>query len=370
MRNGGKTILKFLGRCSGKPKKRILTPVSSQESLPLTPPRSPFTHDEPLYVILPYFNYCNFKSRKKLFMEFIERYKSQKGIAIVIVEAALQGMPFDLPNPICNDDSIFSHFRITTQHPLWLKENLINIGVSKLPADWKMIAWIDPDITFMNEFWVSETKSSLRKSPAAVIQMFRTAANLGPKGEIYKLDVGYAWSVANGKALGNNTKYTSLHPGFAWACSRHAYDAMGGLIDWAILGSADRHMALAITGNALGSAPGNIHPNYLSRLLKFQQNCTSSNLRLGSITGSILHHWHGSLKDRKYSERWNVLVKQGYNPDQDVNHSQGCGLIQFTDSGRRMTPPLLDYFLGRNEDNRNENQAERPREKLRVSLSI
>lgn len=364
MRNG---ILQLIRRCSGKPKKRTLSPTSSQGSLP------PNSHDEPLYVILPYFNYCNFKSRKKLFIEFIERYKSQKGIAIVIVEAALQGMPFDLPNPICNDDSIFSHFRITTQHPLWLKENLINIGVSKLPVDWQMMSWIDPDITFMNEFWVNETKSSLRKSPAAVIQMFRTAANLGPNGEIYKLDVGYAWSVANGKALGihlDRTKYTSLHPGFAWACSRHAYDAMGGLIDWAILGSADRHMALAITGNALGSAPGNIHPNYRSHLLKFQQKCSSSNLRLGSITGSILHHWHGSLKDRKYSERWDVLVKQGYNPDQDISRSQGCGLVQFTDSGRRMTPPLFEYFMGRNEDNRNENQAERPREKLRVSLSI
>jgi hypothetical protein len=39
------------------------------------------------------------------------------------------------------------------------------------------------------------------------------------------------------------------HTGFAGACRKSAWDNLGGLIDWAILGSADYHMAAALVGN-------------------------------------------------------------------------------------------------------------------------
>ena len=141
-----------------------------------------------------------------------------------------------------------------------------------------------------------------------------------------------------------------MHPGFAWACSRIAYEAMGGLVDWAILGSGDRHMALALIGDAIGSAPGYINADYKERLLAFEQKCKSANLRIGVINGSILHHWHGRLCDRKYQERWKVLNKHDYNPSLDICRSHRCGLIQFTEKGKRLAPDLFDYFQGRKED--------------------
>lgn len=302
--------------------------------------------ESPLYIILPYFNYCHFARRKQLFVEFVERYKRTPGVALVVVEAALQGDTFDLPNPM---PDVFAHFRVITQEPIWLKENLINIGVSKLPDTWRMMAWIDADITFINTCWVDETKTSLTIAPLKVVQLFKTAANLGPDGEIYKLNKGFSSCVLDYQES-TKGKYTDMHPGFAWACSRKAYESMGGLIDWAILGSGDRHMALALIGNAVDSAPRTIHPDYKERLLAFEQKCQEANLRIGVIHGSILHHWHGRLSDRKYQERWNILCEHQYNPSADICRSHRCGLIQFTKEGKRLVPDLFDYFQGRKED--------------------
>ena len=41
-----------------------------------------------------------------------------------------------------------------------------------------------------------------------------------------------------------------VFPGLAWACTRKAWDDVGGLIDWAIWGGGDWHMA-----NALAEKP-------------------------------------------------------------------------------------------------------------------
>jgi len=313
-------FLEFFG-CVGAPPprkaatKRLATaPASPTPSAPPSTPNAgpPKTNalnvnESPLFIILPYFNYCHFQRRRQLFIEFVERYRHTPGIALVVVEAALQGEAFDLPNPM---PDVFAHFRVISQDPIWLKENLINIGVSKLPDDWRMMAWVDADITFMNENWVEETKASLTNAPLNVIQMFKTAANLGPSEEVYRLDRGFAWCIlenaqpgksassgSSGKS-GNSGKYTDMHPGFAWACSRKAYEAMGGLVDWAVLGSGDRHMALALIGDAVGSAPGGIHDDYKERLQALEQRCKAGNLRLGVINGTVLHHWHGRLADR------------------------------------------------------------------------
>jgi len=313
------------------------------------PVRFPTEHPANLlYVILPYFNYCSYTRRKQLFLEFVARYSATPGVALVVVEAARQGQPFELPNPI---PGARAHFRVITNDPLWLKENLINIGVSRLPQEWRYIAWIDADITFLNDRWAEETRSMLTANPNMVIQMFQTSANMGPEGEILKVDKGFAFQYLSGNAHSPNSKYTDWHPGYAWACTRTAYVAMGGLIDWAILGSGDRHMALAIIGAVAGSCPGNVSDDYKRRLAEFQARCRTANLKLGMIKGSIMHHWHGRMCDRKYRERWNILVHHQYDPTQDLLRSHRCGLLQFTERGKRMVSDLEGYFIGRQEDN-------------------
>ena len=294
-----------------------------------------FEDPDALYVILPYFNYCKFKNRLRLFVEFVNRTYKTRGINIVIVEAGN-----DLPSL-----PVYKHLRFHSHDHVWIKENLINLAIEQLPDTWKYVAWIDADITFLNNNWVRDTISSLKRSD--VVQMFQSAINLGSAGEVIKVDKGFGYMHATGMKYAKTDKYAFWHPGYAWACTHRAYDRMGHLIDWAILGSADRHMALAWINKVEDSYPGNIHPSYKAMLQEFQERCRA--MKISYVNGTILHHWHGSLENRKYRERWNILSSSQFNPFHDVGFDND-GVIQLTESGQRLESELKKYFLERQED--------------------
>ncbi len=290
---------------------------------------------EPLYVILPYFNYCGFKRRQELFVQFVNEIASNKNTRIVVSE--LLG-PARLPKL-----PVWRHLTFPVGNSLWLKENLINLAV---PDEARFIAWIDADITFLNRNWVQDTLEELELND--IVQMWRTAINLGPNGECIKTDKSFGYMFkGSGTPWVPSDRYGFWHPGYAWACTRRAWKKMGGLIDWAILGSADRHMAMALTGRALNSAPGNIHPNYRKMLVEFEK--VVRDFKVSWVEGTIVHHWHGSLENRRYKERWEILTKNAFDPLTDIGIVPS-GLIHLTDAGRRLEKDLARYFLERNED--------------------
>jgi len=323
------------------PKKSIKNhPVRSQ--LPSHPSRESFQTSY-LYVILPYFNYCKYKSRTKLFLDFIKRIQSNRSIRIIVVEGTPKGMPFDLP---LFSDNIFLHIKVELVDRVWIKENLINLAIKNLPKEWYYVAWIDADLTFLNEHWVEETIKQLKQ--VDIVQLFDSAMNLGPNGETLKIDKGFVYQyLKSGHEYIKTYKYGFWHPGYAWACNRLAYEKMGKLIDFGILGSGDHHMALAWIGKVECSHPGNIHLDYMMALKEFQDRC--KNMKLGYVPGSILHHYHGSIADRRYQERWQILTKHHYSPLKDIAYKEN-GLLYLTESGKRFQESIDDYFKGRRED--------------------
>jgi hypothetical protein len=288
-----------------------------------------------LYVILPYFNYCNFKKRRTLFIDFVHRIKYAR-VRVVVVECG-RDLPLFLP--------VWKHYRLRETSPVWIKENLINYGVSKLPADWQFMAWIDADLTFLSPTWVQDTIKALGSSD--VVQMFQTAVNMGPTGEAFKIDKAFAHMYLSGSPYHRTDKYGHWHPGYAWAITKPAYQKIGGLLSWAILGSGDRHLAMALIGRVHDSYHQGVHNNYKSLLDDFQKRCKG--LTLGCVPGSILHHWHGSLDNRKYRERWLILVDNKYDPLMDVGLDKH-GVIHLTLEGMRLEVPLIRYFMDRLED--------------------
>jgi len=136
--------------------------------------------DGKLYVILPYFNYCNFTKRKTLFIEFLNRIKKENVNVVVISTGGL-------PHNLC----VYRHIEVDIKSRLWIKENLINMAVARLPKSAQYIAWVDADITFLNKDWVKETVKALRTND--VVQLFQTAVNLGPNGEALKIDKSFAF---------------------------------------------------------------------------------------------------------------------------------------------------------------------------------
>jgi len=294
--------------------------------------------EEPLYVILPYFNFCGFKSRRRLFMDFVERNKDLKGVRFVVSEVLGSAPLPKLP--------VWKHIKTSTKCQVWLKESIINMASTHLPKDWKYLAWIDADILFLNQNWVQDTKETLEYYD--IVQLFQTAVNMGPRGEAMKTDKSFGYMHSrSGTPYTASDKYGFWHPGYAWACTRTAWGKMGCLLDWAILGSADRHMALAWIGKVETSCPGNVHTNYTKMLFEFQKKCKG--LRLGNIDGTILHEWHGRLEDRKYKERWDILTRNQFDPLSDLGLSKD-GIIQLVKNGVRMQVELDSYFLGRKED--------------------
>jgi len=270
-----------------------------------------------------------------LFIKFVHEIQNVKGVRIVVSE--LVG-PEPLPKL-----PVWKHIKLRSDTPVWMKEKLINVGIKMLPEDWKYTAWIDADITFLNPNWVQDTIEALQTND--IVQMFRTAVNLGPNNEAIKIDKGFGYMYADsGTPYIKTDKYGHWHPGYAWACTRSAFRGMGSsLLDWAILGSGDRHMAMAWIGRVLDSCPGNIHMSYKVMLMEYQYKC--QNFNVSYVPGTILHHWHGRFEDRKYKERWDVLTRHAFNPIEDITMS-----LRLTPSGKRMEKDLKAYFEGRRED--------------------
>lgn len=310
-----------------------------------------------LHVISVVHNPLRFKSRHHLFRDFVKRCKDA-GVSLHVIEASFGDRWHDH-----GDVGIDRHTVLVQNQELWVKESMIRIGLSRLPEDAKYVAWIDGDVSFARLDWAQETIHQLQHY--RIVQMFQTAADLGPEGEIMQVFNGFGYSKAAGlpELLNSSDKshyYYGCgspstpgrkfwHPGFAWAARREVLDQIG-MIDWSVLGSADHMMALAWLGKIDRAVPSGLHPNYLRHARMYQELC-DEHVRgdVGYVPGTLLHWWHGKKRDRRYVDRWEILKKWQYDPERDIRRDTQ-GLVQLTRAGERMRDDLRGYFRSRNED--------------------
>lgn len=298
---------------------------------------------EDFYVIAVISNPVRYKSRYNLYLSFMERMK-QAGVKVLTVELQLGDREFQITesgNPM--------HVQLRTWDEIWHKENMINIGISRLPSRWKFVSWLDCDVDFVsNKNWALETVQQLQHYQ--FVQMFQNAIDLGPNGEIIQTHNGFMWSYLNGRPFGKG--YAHWHPGFAWAARREAIDAVGGLLDIALLGAGDHHMALAMVGRAEVSFPAKLRYNseYVRHIMRWQSRCERHIRRdVGFVPGTLVHHWHGRKKDRRYVERWEILIKNSYDPELDLKRDSQ-GLYALTENNIQLRDDIRQYFRMRNED--------------------
>lgn len=302
---------------------------------------------KPLHVVAVISNPCRYRSRYDLYRHF-EKYMIDSGVCLTTVEAAYGDRPHAITHP-----SVGNHTQLRTGHELWHKENLINLGIQRLPNDWEYVAWIDADVTFARPDWVAETIHQLQHYH--VVQMWTQAQDVGPKFHpVGELQRGFVYSYYNDPAPRPNRSgyggFRNWHPGYAWAARRDAIDALGGLVDWGILGSADTHMACAL----IGKVPISMHPKitgrYRQKLIHWQERAESHIKRnIGYVDGLLIHHWHGRKRDRGYSDRWKILVDHKFDPDLDLKRD-AQGLFQLTDRSHAFRDDIRSYFRARNED--------------------
>jgi hypothetical protein len=299
--------------------------------------------DETLYVITTVFNPHRYRSRWKLYKAFEKYVLDSFQAHLVTIECTYGNRAQALVQQQSEKHTVI---HVQTSAELWIKENLINLAISRLPADWKYVAWIDADVTFARPDWVGEAIQRLQHWH--VVQMFSQAADLGPDYQVLKIHNGFVKCYR--EEMKPAKSYSNWHPGFAWAARREYIDTVGGLIDFSILGAADRNMATALIGRLDDSIPPGLHANYVKQLRIWACRAAKVEKNIGYMEGLLLHYWHGAKKHRKYKERWQILIEEQYDPEQDLKKDwQGVWQIS-----RCTTPVLRDsiraYFGQRNED--------------------
>ena len=333
---------------------------------------------EPLYVVVPYFNPWRWKSRVKHAQRALDHFH-QSGATIVLVEAAFARREavfadYGLDGMASNCGIIGSEFRhkyiqMRTSGELWLKENLINIGVNALPHDWQQVMWADADIHFVRPNWVGECIHKLQHY--AFLQPFSHARDLGPGYEMlpenypHANGLGFieAWKrgflqttmspeiLADLRALGGDISQLSkdflqmeqdvlgesygtiagkrVFPGLAMAATRKGFEDVGGLFDAAVWGGGDWHMSHALVEKTEGMMREDLHRNYKKMVNQWYHRCrTHIRMNVGTMEGSILHHWHGKKTQRGYNSKHALLAKFGFDPLRHLKRdSQGLWML-------------------------------------------
>ncbi len=310
-------------------------------------------------------NPVRYRARYDLFRAF-ERHVTDAGARLTVVELAYGHRPFEVTeagNP--------RHVQLRSAHELWHKENLVNLGIARLPRGARYVAWIDADLTFARPDWVQETLQQLQHHP--IVQMFAEAHDLGPDGLVVNSFRSFAWSHVHGiprvKTVGSEAYYGGAttvsgpphnpriaywhHPGFAWAARIEAINTLGGLFDVAVVGEADYIMAKSLVGEAEQVLYPGVTPGYRKAVLDFQDRALALRGDLGYVAGTVLHHWHGRKASRKYWDRCKILTDTRFDPSTDLMRDWQ-GLYQLADHGIPRSTLLRDsiraYFRGRDED--------------------
>ncbi|HOV34629.1 MAG TPA: hypothetical protein PLS56_01395 [Candidatus Dojkabacteria bacterium] len=338
----------------------------------------------PLYCITPIINTQRFRSRWKIYKNAFEHQIINAGAHLILIECSYGEREEVYVETVHERHTIIN---VRTHHELWHKENLINRAIQELhriDPNWKYVCYVDSDIQFARPDWVGETLHKLQHHP--IVQMFSQVAYLSPDNEQLRVALSFMEGWRQGIPFQNKAgiaqdkgawvkhkhpkdcpccppppypEHNHSHkiawagaPGAAWAYRREALNQLGGLVDYAILGSADYHMSTALMGFLHISLQKGYHPEYVQWLMDWQTRALKYIKRdVGLVKGLILHHWHGKMKDRNYGTRWQILINHQFNPRTDIKKDTN-GLWQLEDENDKwqLRDDIRGYFNVRNED--------------------
>jgi hypothetical protein len=307
-----------------------------------------------LHIVTAISNPIRWKSRCALARTAIASWLEEPNVVVTLVESAYGGREHelaDMAGPRVN------HIPVRSYTMAWNKENLINIGISRLPHEAAAIGVFDADVIWRKPGWANETIAALDLYP--VVQPWRTAYDLGPNDEHIQTHISFASLFHSGKPVvpegprfwkfdGGYADYA--HPGFAWAFQRRILDLVGGLFEAAGMGSGDHVMSLAMVGAGEKSFPGAISPNYQQAVMTWQSRAMAHiNQKIGFVAGTIEHMFHGSKTKRAYVDRWKMFLEHGFDPITDLKRNTH-GVIEFAGNKPELERAFDRYLRSRQED--------------------
>ena len=294
-----------------------------------------------LAIIACHFNPAGYKQSRRNFLRFLRQMEAEEA-PIISIELAYDDEPWLLPEApqVCR-------IRTRRSQAMWHKENLINIAERSVPKEFDAIAWLDVDIWFQDIDWYQALAETLEEFP--VVQVFDKALLTGEDGQVEHVFQGAA-------AAGELTRGTTS--GFGWAARRSLWSEGGGLYDKAIIGGGDSVNGMVWLPTDEGQFDWLNYKGLAKGLSDLKCWFQEEGGRCGFVEGNIWHEWHGSLSDRQYIKR-HELVK-----DLDVkSHLQyrDDGLLEFrTNTVGDLGKKVSHYFFDRNEDADHVSLVERP----------
>ena len=333
-----------------------------------------------LHVVTMVENPLRWRSRYNNFDAFEAMVEASSAVPYV-VEVAFGDRHFEVTSP--NNPR---HLQLRTYQELWHKENALNLLIERLPKEANYIAWLDADVQFTRRDWAQETLHLLQHYK--FLQMFSHAHDLdsdcapiggaGVEGASTSYIYNYYERMSRpsdasfkDKPVGHiprskqafvNGYYPPaargrgpwVHPGYAWAARKSALNEIGGLIDFAILGSGDWHLATCLLEEAERSIYSGYSDGYKRRVLEVEWKCKKYIRRnVGYMPGLVTHLYHGSKENRNYGNRWKFLALAQYDPGLDLKRDHQ-GLYQLEDRGDERSISLREgiraYNRMRNED--------------------
>jgi hypothetical protein len=299
--------------------------------------------EDKLNVIIVISNPCLYAKRYQLCNQFISRMNEEQHVRLYIVELAYKNQKF-----LITKSNNKNHLQIRSETPLWHKENMVNLAVNKLlPTNYKAFAWIDADVEFENNTWALDTLKILN-GYKDIVQLFSHAIDMDADETTLNIFSSFGYNFCKNKKFNNKKLLDFWHPGYAWAITRSAYEKIGGLYDKGILGSGDNMMALSLINCVEKTLQMNYHEDYKNSIIEFQKK--AKKLRLGYTPGVIRHYYHGSKQNRKYTERWKILIKHQYSPNNDITYDFKGILIPTKNFNENFKNDIINYFQERKED--------------------
>jgi hypothetical protein len=296
------------------------------------------------------------KSRIFLAEKAIDSWLRKPNVRVTLVECAYGARSHQLEYLSLHERIAYVPVRAKTL--LWVKENLMNIGINRLPQDAAYVATIDADVTWRGENWPDDVMNALDIYP--VIQPWQYCFDLGPNNQHYQLHSSFASLHNEGKPvipkIAEKTyqltyqPHTYPHPGYAWAWRRDFLESAGGLFEWGGVGSGDHHMALSLLKHAHLSVPKQANQIYKDLLLQWQERAIKfGGLKIGYTKDTIEHMFHGRKEDRGYKSRWDMFLKYDFDPLKDIKRNT-YGVLEFAGNKPELEREWELYLKARNED--------------------
>ena len=299
-----------------------------------------------MLIITPYFNPQKYKALLRNHNIFAKRLVDQ-GANLLTVE-----LTFNDESPELNNTKYGKTIHLKSNSIMWQKEQIVNYAIKNCMENETKFAWIDCDILFDDSSWIKRAEEKL--DSADIIQLFKKVFLLN-QGNTYYGDShemifqGVVWQYKlhkNWLPRRKNKELPFSHPGFAWAARKDAFP--NGLYPFSVTGSGDTLMVDALLDSwDIHSYARKFTPELRNSINEWCSKLKP--LKIDYIPEDIYHLWHGSIKNRAYTTRHNILVEYNFNPTVDVVEKNG--VLEWNSDKPELHNAIKEYFLHRNEDN-------------------